>query len=46
MLLKMKTMKIITKRCPYVPQQQNRMLIIAGSGSRKTNVLLNLIKVH
>ena len=46
MLLKMKKMKIITKRCPYIPQQQNRMLIIAGSGSRKTNVLLNLIKVH
>ena len=29
---------------PYVPDRPYRILIIGGSGSRKTNVLLNLIK--
>ena len=29
---------------PYIPDHSYRMLIIGGSGSRKTNVLLNLIK--
>ena len=30
------------KKCPYVPDHSYRMLIIGGSGSGKTNVLLNL----
>ena len=29
---------------PYIPDHPNRMLIIGGSGSGKTNTLLNLIK--
>ena len=29
---------------PYIPDHPYRMLIIWGSGSGKTNVLLNLIK--
>ena len=29
---------------PYIPDQPYRILIIGGSGSGKTNVLLNLIK--
>ena len=29
---------------PYIPDHPYRMLIIGGCGSRKTNVLLNLIK--
>ena len=37
MFLLMKTMK-------NIPDDRYRMLIIGGSGSRKTNVLLNLIK--
>ena len=28
----------------YIPDHRYRMIIIRGSGSRKTNVLLNLIK--
>ena len=28
---------------PYIPDHPYRILIIGGSGSRKTNVLLNLI---
>ena len=28
---------------PYIPDHTHRILIIAGSGSRKTNALLNLI---
>ena len=28
---------------PYIPDHPNRILIIRGSGSGKTNVLLNLI---
>ena len=28
---------------PYIPDHSFRILIIGGSGSRKTNVLLNLI---
>ena len=29
---------------PYIPDHPDRILIIGGSGSGKTNVLLNLIK--
>ena len=29
---------------PYIPDHPNRMLIIGGSGSGKTNSLLNLIR--
>ena len=29
---------------PYIPDHPYGILIIGGSGSRKTNVLLNLIK--
>ena len=32
------------KNWPYIPDHPYRILIIAGSESRKTNVLLNLIK--
>ena len=31
------------KKWPYIPDHPNRMLIIGGSGSGKSNVLLNLI---
>ena len=29
---------------PYIPDHPHRILIVGGSGSRKTNALLNLIK--
>ena len=32
------------KKWPYIPDHPYRMLIIGGSGSAKTNILLNLIK--
>ena len=32
------------KNWPYIPDQPYRILIIGGSGSRKTNALLNLIE--
>ena len=32
------------KNWPYIPDNPYRILIIGGSGSRKTNVLLNLRK--
>ena len=32
------------KNWPYVPDRPCRILIIGGSGSGKTNVLLNLIE--
>ena len=32
------------KKWPYIPDHPYRMLIIGGSGSEKTNTLLNLIK--
>ena len=32
------------KKWPYISDPQYRMLIIGGSGSEKTNALLNLIK--
>ena len=31
------------ENCPYIPDHPYRILIIGGSGSRKTNTLLNLI---
>ena len=31
------------KKWPYIPDHPYRILIISGSGSGKTNVLLNLI---
>ena len=30
--------------CSWIPDQPNRILIIGGSGSGQTNVLLNLTK--
>ena len=33
-----------SKKCPYIPDHPYRILIIGGSGSGKTNTLLNLIK--
>ena len=32
------------KKWPFIPDYPYRSLIIGGSGSRKTNTLLNLIK--
>ena len=32
------------EKWPYIPDQLYRILIIRGSGSGKTNALLNLIK--
>ena len=32
------------KKWPYIPDHPYRMLIVGGSGSGKTNSLLNLIK--
>ena len=34
----------IIKNWPYIPDRPYRILIIGGSGSGKTNVLLNLIE--
>ena len=31
------------KKWPYIPDYPHRILIIGGSGSAKTNTLLNLI---
>ena len=32
------------KNWPYIPDHQYRILIIGGSGTGKTNLLLNLIE--
>ena len=40
MLMKIKP----NKNWPYIPDHPYRILIIGGSGSRKTNLLLNLIE--
>ena len=32
------------KKWPYIPDHPHKILIIGGSGSGKTNALLNLIK--
>ena len=39
----MKTTKNTIKKLPFIPGHPYRMLIIVGSGSGKTNPLLNLI---
>ena len=31
------------EKCPYIPDHPYRILIISGSGSGKTNTLLNFI---
>ena len=36
--------KELNLKWPYIPDNPYRMLIIGGSGSGKTNALLNLIK--
>ena len=40
----MKTMNFLIKNWPYVPDHLYRVLIIVGSGSIKTNALINLMK--
>ena len=37
--------KELNKKWPFIPDHPYRILIIGGSGSRKTNALLNLINV-
>ena len=44
MILWMKTMNFLIKNWPYVPDHLYRVLIIVGSGSIKTNALINLMK--
>ena len=39
----MKATKNTMKKWPYIPDHPYRILIIRGSGSGKTNALLNLI---
>ena len=34
------------KNWPYIPNHPYRILIVGGSGSGKTNVLLNLIEIQ
>ena len=34
----------LNKNCPYITDHPYRILIIGGSGSGKTNLLLNLIE--
>ena len=34
------------KNWPYIPDHPYRILIIGGSGSGKTNLLLNLIEIN
>ena len=41
--MKKKKKKQHNESCPYIPDHLYRILIIGGSGSGKTNVLLNLI---
>ena len=36
--------KDLNEKWPYIPDHPYRIFIIGGSGSRKTNALLNLIK--
>ena len=39
----MKTTKTTTKNGPYIPDHPYRIIAIGGSGSGKTNALINLI---
>ena len=39
-----KNNEVHNKKWPYIPDRPYRMLIIGGTVSGKTNVLLNLIK--
>ena len=34
------------EKWPYIPDHPYRIIIIGGSGSRKTNALINLINEH
>ena len=43
MIIPMKNKKEHNVKWPYIPDHENRILVIGGSGSGKTNVLLNLI---
>ena len=43
MVIQMKTKQSIIQNRPYISDHPYRILIIGGSGSRKTNVFLNLI---
>ena len=44
MIIQMKTNNLkYNLKSPYIPECPYRILIIRGSGSRKTNALLNLI---
>ena len=44
MVTLMKIKLNIIKNWPYIPDYPYRILIIGGSGSGKTNLLLNLIE--
>ena len=43
MILRVKTTKNTTKKWLFIPDHPYRILILSGSGSRKTNTLINLI---
>ena len=36
--------KVHNEKWPFIPDHPYRILVIGGSGSEKTNVLLNLVK--
>ena len=38
-----KNNKKYNEKCPYIPDHPYRIIIIGGSGSGKTNALINLI---
>ena len=42
----MKITKNTMKKRPYIPDHPYRIIIIGGSGSEKTNALINLINVE
>ena len=41
--MQMKIKQTIILKCPYIPEHPYGILITGGSGSGKTNALLNLI---
>ena len=43
MILRVKTTKNTTKKWSFIPDHPYRILVLSGSGSRKTNTLINLI---